>query len=64
MSDELRHKLLTEPETAVRIDVSLWTMIKWRKQGRIKALRLGHRTIRYRAEDVEAFLKKSATKAK
>lgn len=55
------NKLLTETEAAQRLGVSPITLRVWRHTGRgtIPFVRLGKRSIRYRAEDIERFIEAS-----
>jgi excisionase family DNA binding protein len=48
-------QLLTEDEVAEAFGVTRATLWKYRREGLLRFVRLG-RFIRYRAEDVEAFL--------
>jgi len=47
---------LTVAEAAHRLDVSRTTVWRWIRQGRLRAYRVGQRTIRIRDEDLEAQL--------
>jgi len=47
---------LTVAEAARRLDVSRTTVWRWIRQGRLRAYRVGQRTIRIRNEDLEAQL--------
>lgn len=49
--------LLNDVEVADRLHVSLQTVRNWRGRGEgPRAMKLGKRTVRYRPEDVEAFI--------
>jgi len=48
--------LLTVDEVATQLRVSKPSIYTWVKEGRLVAHRLGARTIRFRQEDVDAFL--------
>lgn len=49
-------RLWTEKEAAHFLHVSPQTLWLWRKQKKITFFRLGNGTIRYRKDDLEAFL--------
>ena len=49
---------MTTDEVAQFLNVSTGTVRRLAKEGRIPSHRLGHRTIRYRAEEVETALRK------
>lgn len=52
-------ELLTPPQLAERLQVSLYTIRRWRRTGVGPAyVRLNGNDVRYRIEDVDAFLKK------
>jgi predicted DNA-binding transcriptional regulator AlpA len=53
--------LKTEPETAAHIGISFWKLRKERLAGRIKAIKLGHRTLRYRQSEIERYLRDHET---
>ena len=55
-------KLLTPKEAAAQLRVSAGTLAVWRctKRYPLKYIKIGH-AIRYRAEDVAAFMKNGAT---
>ena len=57
MTEEI---LVTRPELAERFKVTVRTICRWQKQGKLKPVRLGSSTVRYRLSDVEAFLQKAA----
>lgn len=40
-------KLLTAAEVAARFGVTVETVARWRREGRIRAVRLGRRTFRF-----------------
>jgi len=55
--DDKPDDLLTPTEVAARLRVSIWTLAFWRRQGRGPAsFCLSPRKIRYRRDDLEAFL--------
>lgn len=56
-------RLLREQEAASYLGISGWTIRRWRLSGRIPAIRLGHRTIRYRESDLKQFLLTNTSKA-
>jgi len=64
VSDDLKNKLLTEPEAAVYLGLSNWTVRKWRIEGKLPAIKIGWRSIRYRLTDLEQFLKRNTTRVK
>ena len=47
--------VLTTSEVADRFGVSRATVLRWAAAGRIPSRRLGPKTIRFRAADVDAF---------
>ncbi|WP_459557413.1 helix-turn-helix transcriptional regulator [Lacunimicrobium album] len=49
-------QLLTKAETAKRLQVTERTIDAWRETGRLRAIKLGPGTIRFRAEAIEEFL--------
>lgn len=52
-------ELLTTVELADRLKISVATARRWRHSGKgPNYVRLGHNDVRYRLEDVDAFLKK------
>jgi excisionase family DNA binding protein len=52
---------LTTQQVAERLQVSAATVRRLVKDGRLSSCKLGHRTFRYRAEEVEAALLGSAS---
>ena len=53
----LTQNLLTPEEVAVRLGVSRKALERWRGTGDgPRFVRLGHKTVRYRVEDVEVFV--------
>lgn len=49
--------LLTPQQVAERLAVEVWVLRQWRAEGTgPRALRLGHRTVRYREEDINEWL--------
>jgi excisionase family DNA binding protein len=64
MSNDNQDRLLSEPEAASFLGLSTWTVRRWRLEGKLSAVKMGHRSIRYRQSDLELFLKKSTTSAK
>lgn len=51
------HALLDDVEVALRLNVSLQTVRNWRTRGEgPRYVKLGKRAVRYRPEDVEAFI--------
>ena len=51
-------ELLTAEQVAIMLKVSAATVKRWTNSGDLDAERLGHRTLRYRRADVEAFLRR------
>jgi len=52
-------RLLREREVLERLNVSRPLLRKLREQGDLPVARLGQRALRYRPEDVEAFLERA-----
>jgi excisionase family DNA binding protein len=52
--------LLTSKDVAEKFNVSGKTIERWRKKGQIKFYSVGPRSIRFKKEDVEEFLKPRA----
>ena len=52
-------ELLTRPELADIFKVSLPTIHRWEKLGKLHAVRLGAGSVRYRREEVDAFLERA-----
>jgi len=51
------HELITEPEAAKLLGVSLTSLRRWRNAGRgPMARRIGPRALRYRRTDIEDFV--------
>jgi excisionase family DNA binding protein len=50
--------MLTSKQVAERCSVSVMTVSRWVRDGRIPALRFG-KTIRFRPEDVDAFIEQA-----
>ena len=55
-------ELLNRTEAAKMLGVKAWTVDTWRKRGELPFVALGERIIRFRIEDIEAFVA-SRTKA-
>jgi excisionase family DNA binding protein len=55
-------RLLTAREVADRLGFTVETVLRWTRDGRLRAVRLG-RALRYRDEDVDAFLEQHETGA-
>ena len=51
-----QRKLMTRAEVADALGVSPGSITKAATTGALTAIRLGHRTVRFRPEDVDAFL--------
>ena len=57
MKGDSLEQLLTTSEVAKKLNVGEDSLRQWRRSGEgPRALKLGHRTVRYRLEDVEAWL--------
>jgi len=55
--DHDEHALLTSAQGAARCQLSVWTFNEKARQGLIKRVQLGGRKgVRYRPEDVDAFI--------
>lgn len=52
--------LMTAADVAARLQVDVRTVRRWEAAGKLKARRLGRRTVRYRREDVERFIDRGA----
>jgi excisionase family DNA binding protein len=48
--------LLKTAEVAEQFKLSMWTVAKMRKSGQLPSVKLGRNIVRFRLEDVEAFL--------
>ena len=59
MSDE---PLLTSEQLAVRLQVSCYTIWEWTRAGRIPAIRMSKRCLRFRLSEVLEALKERAPK--
>ena len=55
-------ELLTISQVAKILNINKGTLYKWIKQGKIKHLRLGPKSIRFRSQDIEEFLQFCETK--
>ena len=51
--------LLTKKEVAERLRIEPRTVDSWRLEGRLDAVYLGRKVIRYRASDVERFIEEA-----
>ena len=58
--ETMRDDLLTAPELAVRLRVKPSTVLGWQRTGRIPAIRLSHKVLRFNFTDVLAALKRQA----
>ena len=58
----VQNELLTRRQVAELFQVSPLTVIKWESAGKLPALRLGAGSVRYRREDVQAFITASVSK--
>ena len=47
--------MLTIKEVANRYGVTEWTIRDWIRRGKLRAVRLGHRTVRIEASELEDF---------
>jgi excisionase family DNA binding protein len=52
-------KLMTVKQLAEQLRVSKWTVYRWIKRGKIKAVRLGSKTIRIDEEEARRLMKQS-----
>jgi len=57
-------ELLTGEQLGEKLKVPELTIEKWRREGRIPIIWLGHRTLRYRLSDVVAALQQAANTPK
>lgn len=59
--DEMNTKeFLTRKQIADLFQITIPTVLRWEKAGRLKAVRLGTGSVRYRVSDVEAFIANGA----
>jgi len=56
MAEKETERLLTPDEIASRLNVSLVTVGRWLREGKLKGVKAGHQW-RVRESDLEAFLK-------
>ena len=49
-------ELLRPSEAAARLKVSVWTIYRWIKAGKLDATKMGHGTVRVLAESVERLI--------
>lgn len=58
MSPELANapELMTTKEVAKFLRVSVETLADWRREGKLKSMRLNHRTVRISRSEVQRFL--------
>jgi excisionase family DNA binding protein len=54
-------RLLTARELAERLGVSTETVLRWARRGRLPAVYLSSRAIRFREADIDAWLEQRAT---
>jgi excisionase family DNA binding protein len=52
----MTEQLLTRADLAKLFHCSLSTILRFEKQGKLKPVRLGEASIRYRRQDIEQFL--------
>ena len=57
MANEI--ELMTRPQVARLFQCSLPTVLRWQRAGKLRAIKLGAGSIRYRRTDVEAFLERA-----
>jgi excisionase family DNA binding protein len=57
-TSDIGSRLLTDKEVAEKLHVSVRSVIDWRNSGKLPFLRIGGRSIRYRAESIAALLEK------
>jgi excisionase family DNA binding protein len=54
-------EFLTAEEVADRLGVHRVTVYRWAREGALTAVKLGHRVVRFRPDDVDAFIAKQAS---
>ncbi|MDD4348066.1 MAG: helix-turn-helix domain-containing protein [Opitutales bacterium] len=57
-------ELLSRSQVAACLGVSVATVAKFQKSGRLCAIRLGHRTVRYERSEVERFIMENSCASK
>jgi excisionase family DNA binding protein len=57
-------KLLTLAEAGEAVQISTYTLRRWARIGRLPSVRLGPRSLRFRAADLEGFIKRSVRPAR
>jgi excisionase family DNA binding protein len=57
----MTHRLLTARAVAERLSVSPETVLRWARRGRLPAVYLSSRAIRFREDDLDAWLAERAT---
>lgn len=50
--------LLTAKEVAERLGVSQGTVKRWYREGKLKGVQLGYRTLRFRVAEIEKYLER------
>jgi len=55
-------QLLTSEQIAKKLNISIFTVYRWIKTGKLKAIKLTPRVFRIEEEDLNQFLKKRKTK--
>jgi len=53
-------EFFTRKQIAELFQIAIPTVLRWEKAGKLKALRLGSGSVRYRVSDVEAFISNGA----
>lgn len=56
----MTYEFVTRAQVAQMLQITIGTLIRWEKAGKLKALRLGSGSVRYRVSDVEAFIANGA----
>ncbi len=56
-------RLVDVPEAASLLSVSVWTIRKWAREGRLAFVKLGG-TVRFRPVELERFVRRGASAAK
>jgi excisionase family DNA binding protein len=56
-------EFFTRKQIAELFQIAIPTVLRWEKSGKLKALRLGSGSVRYRVSDVEAFITNGAERS-
>jgi len=54
-------RLLTAREVADRLSVSVETVLRWARDGRLPSVQLSNRAVRFHRDDLDAWLAERAT---